>query len=80
VALDPATTQKLVEHLKRTWSVQVCPMCKQSHWQVHGQVMLSLGSTPGHPSPAGQSLPCAVVVCQACGNSVIVNLIVAGIV
>jgi hypothetical protein len=80
MALDPETTQKLIEHLKRTWTVQACPMCRQNNWEIHGQVTLSLtaGST-GRSSGAGQSLPCAAVICQVCGNSVIVNLVVAAV-
>jgi len=79
VAFDQTTIQKLVEHLKRTWIVQVCPMCKQNNWEIHGQVTLSLGTTAGRPAAAGQSLPCALVICQVCGNSVIVNLVVAAV-
>jgi hypothetical protein len=80
VALDQATIQKIVEHLKRKWTVQTCPMCKQNNWEIHGQVTLSLTTSSGRSSGAGQALPCAVVICQVCGNSMIVNLVVAGIV
>jgi hypothetical protein len=80
VALDQATIQKIVEHLKRKWTVQTCPMCKQNNWEIHGQVTLSLTAATGRATGAGQALPCAVVICQVCGNSVIVNLVVAGIV
>ena len=80
MALEQATIQKIVEHLKRTWTVQACPMCRNNNWEIHGQVTLTLGATPGRASAAGQILPCAVVICQVCGNSVIINLVVAGII
>jgi hypothetical protein len=80
VALDAATIQKIIAHLKSTWAVQTCPMCKQNNWEIHGQITITLGGTPGHGSGGGQSLPCAAVICQVCGNSVIINLVVAGVV
>jgi hypothetical protein len=80
VALDQATIEKIVEHLKGKWAVQACPMCKNNNWEIHGQVTLSLFTMGVKSSGAGQALPCAVVICQVCGNSVIVNLVVAGIV
>lgn len=79
MALDAETIQKIIAHLKRTWTVQMCPMCNQNNWEIHGQITLTLGGTPGHASGASQSLPCAAVICQVCGNSVIVNLVVAGV-
>jgi len=78
VAFEAAKIQKIIEHIKNTWTVQSCPMCKQNNWEIHGQVTLSLGPSVGRSSAAGQSLPCAVIVCQVCGNSVIINLVVAG--
>jgi hypothetical protein len=80
VALDAEAIQKIIAHLKRTWTVQTCAMCNQNNWEIHGQITLTLGGMPGHASGGSQSLPCAAVICQVCGNSVIVNLVVAGLV
>ena len=81
MALDAATIERIIQHLKSAWTVQACPMCRKSNWEVHGPITFSLGATESFASSValGQSLPCAAVVCQSCGNSLLINLVVAGI-
>jgi hypothetical protein len=79
VAFDAKTIERIIQHLKGVWTVQVCPMCKKSNWEVHGPIALSLGGSESSVGQ-GQNLPCAAIVCQSCGNSLIINLVVAGIV
>ena len=81
MAFDAATIERIIQHLKSAWTVQACPMCRKSNWEVHGPITFSLGTTEGSTSYAtfGQNLPCAAIVCQSCGNSLLINLVVAGI-
>jgi len=79
VACDTTTTERIIQHLKNAWTVQACPMCRKSNWEVHGPITLPLGGVD-NSAAAGQNLPCAAIVCQSCGNSLIINLVVAGIV
>jgi len=79
VALDANTIERIIKHLKSAWTVQACPMCRKSSWEVHGPITFALG-TPESSGTQGQNLPCAAIVCQSCGNSLIINLVVAGIV
>jgi hypothetical protein len=80
MAFDATTIERIIQHLKSGWTVQTCPMCKKSNWEVHGPVTLSLGGGSEYSAAPGQNLPCAAIVCQSCGNTLIVNLVVAGIV
>jgi hypothetical protein len=79
MAFDATTIERIIQHLKSGWTVQACPMCKKSNWEVHGQVTLAL-SGGEHSAGLSQNLPCAAIVCQSCGNTLIINLVVAGIV
>jgi hypothetical protein len=79
VALDANTIERIIQHLKSAWTVQACPMCRKSNWEVHGPITFALGTSENFVTP-GQNLPCAAIVCQSCGNSLIINLVVAGIV
>jgi hypothetical protein len=68
----------LAEHLHRTWTRKECLQCGGNNWALHGYVTLitadTLVATPGAPI-----LPCAAAVCQMCGNTVLINLVVAGV-
>jgi hypothetical protein len=78
MGFDATTIERIIDHLKSRWTIQACPMCRTSNWEVHGPITLSLGGSDKSAGPS-QNLPCAAIVCQSCGNSLIVNLVVAGI-
>lgn len=75
MALDQAARNKIAEHAQKTWRSPGCLLCGCTTWEVHGYVTLIVGNAPG---PGGdEGLPSAALVCQRCGNTVIVNLVVA---
>ncbi len=55
-------------------------MCGTNQWQVVGYTAVSTTTTPGYFSLQGPALPSAAVVCLNCGNTVFVNLFIAGVV
>jgi hypothetical protein len=71
-------TQKLLAFINSRWKSKLCLICGDNGWAIHGVLQLGV-SEPRELVPAGQSLPCAAMVCQVCGNTVLVNLVVAGI-
>jgi hypothetical protein len=79
VEIDPAVAKKLVEHIQRKWK-NGCPMCGARTWDLSGFSNVGIKKDIG-PSMAlgGPALPCACVICQTCGNTVLINLIVAGV-
>lgn len=68
---------KVAAHIEKTWTKN-CPMCGSNRWAVHAYVPVEL--SPRIEAVFGaQVLPSAGIVCQTCGNTVLVNLIVAGV-
>lgn len=54
-------------------------MCGSLSWAIHGYYPVLLSDDPKTLAVGGPSLPCAVVLCTVCGNMVLVNLLVAGV-
>lgn len=79
MAVDEATRDKVTEHLKKTWRTAACLLCGCTVWELHGHVTVVLGDTPG-ATAATEGLPSVAAVCQRCGNTVFINLVVADVV
>ena len=76
--LSPEKHQKLVEHINAKWKSQACWLCGTNSWDVAAYVGLQL-SDHGGLVIGGQFLPVVAVTCKNCGNTVLVNAIIAGI-
>ncbi len=76
MALDEAARTKLAEHLQKTWRSPGCVLCGSTTWELHGYVTIILSDAPG-ASAGTEGLPACALVCQRCGNTVIINLVVA---
>jgi hypothetical protein len=76
VAIDEETRKTIAEHIKRTWRSPACVLCGCTVWELYGHATVVLGDAPGSLT-AADGLPCCVMVCQRCGNSVLVNMVVA---
>ena len=68
----------LFAHINRTWAKKECVHCGMLDWAVHGYITLTIADTLGGMQGAS-ILPTAAVVCQVCGNTVLVNLVVANV-
>ncbi len=77
MAVDETLRRKVTEHLKRTWRSNACLLCGCTVWEIHGHVTVILGDAPGTVAGASEGLPSVAMVCQRCGNTVLVNLVVA---
>ena len=73
-------SKKLIAHLSNKWSGRRCPLCNTGNWNVSDKVYelrefhgggLVIGGTP--------IVPVVPVTCDNCGNTVLVNTIVAGL-
>ena len=76
VAIDENLRNRIAEHLKRTWRAPTCQLCGCGLWELHGYVTLVLTDSPATPTGT-DGLPTVAVVCQRCGNTVLINLVVA---
>lgn len=76
--------------LREKWRDRPCPMCGQNSWSVQQGVFALLelrekevaigSSSPPPDRPAPQVVPVVPVVCKSCGNTVLINAIVADII
>lgn len=80
MALAPNEIKQLSEFINARWSTKKCSMCGSNNWDITGHITLIVSDVPGLMQVGSPALPCAAAICQFCGNTVIVNLVVAGIV
>lgn len=59
--------------------VNGCPLCRAKSWEAHSFAPLALSPYPDAHTFDAKALPCAALVCQNCGNTVLINLVVAGV-
>lgn len=73
---------KLLEFINSKWVKNIaCHRCGSNRWVVDGVVQTYLARTAGKGlALGGPFLPNAVLVCQNCGSTELLNLVVAGIV
>jgi hypothetical protein len=76
VALDQTWKNKIGEHLRKRWRSPECQLCGCTLWELHGHVTVILGDAPG-ATASTEGLPSVALVCQRCGNTVFINLVVA---
>ena len=60
-------------------------MCGKCSWQVEGVVRLPVNAFPSTSAASGEnstplSLPTAAFICGICGNTILVNWVLAGVV
>ncbi len=73
--------EKLITYLKDNWKGQRCPLCQQGNWIV-SKGLFELREFQGGGLVVGGSpiLVVAPITCDNCGNTVLVNVIRAGLI
>jgi hypothetical protein len=69
----------LLRHINAKWTAKTCPFCNQSKWDIGGWSPILLGPGAGNVVIGGAVLPSVAMVCMTCGNTVLINAIIAGI-
>ena len=77
--LPPDQLAALTAHINRTWVRKNCQLCDSNNWVLHGYVTLIVADTLGLVLGA-PVMPSAAAVCQVCGHTVLINLLVARVV
>ena len=79
--MSKADSEKIIKHLQEKWSGRPCPMCGNAGWSVQDSVF-ELREFHGGTMVIGGSalIPVVPVACNNCGNTVLINAIVAGVV
>jgi hypothetical protein len=73
---------KLLEHIKQKWKTPVsCSVCGHNDWNVSSQVYEFREFHGGSMVIGGSSsvMPVTPVICNVCGNTVVINPLIAGI-
>jgi hypothetical protein len=74
-------SEKLITHLKEKWDGRRCPMCKSGNWSVQDKVFELREYHGGSMVIGGSALvPVVPVTCDNCGNTILINGIIAGLV
>lgn len=74
----PANAANVIEHLKKKWHGRSCQMCGTGNWNVQGAVFELRQFFHGDMVLSGPIIPVVPVNCTNCGNTVLVNAIIAG--
>jgi hypothetical protein len=81
MAFTPAVRARILLAIQqRAPQLGTCPVCHKGPWTLVDQfVPIALSSTPSSIELGGQILPSIALVCQTCGNTQILNLLVLGL-
>jgi hypothetical protein len=82
VAIGGAARDVLLAHFTKKWRNRTCPVCGTARWDLQGHITLTLADKPGEHQfiVGGPGMPCVAAICQECGNTLLFNLVVAGVV
>ena len=70
----------MIRYLESKWGERPCPMCEKRQWSITDSVYELKAHQKGAFLTDGFVVPVVLVVCNNCGNTVLVNAITAGIV
>jgi len=73
-------TKKFLQHLNAKWAGRPCAQCGASAWQVQDSTFELRGFSGGNLVISGPIIPLIPVTCSSCGNTVLINAILAGVV
>ena len=76
--LPQSAQEVLIAHINRTWTRKECLQCGTINWALHGYITVTIADTVGGLQGAS-ILPTAAAVCQVCGTTVLINLVVANV-
>ncbi len=80
--LNEQQHNQLLSHLKSKWKAPAdCPVCKNNDWEVSTEVYELREFHGGSMVIGGSSsiIPLSPIICKVCGNTVLINPLLAGI-
>lgn len=71
---------KLIRHLNQKWAGRGCAQCGKSNWEVQASTFELREFHGGNMViGAGPIIPVVPVTCSNCGNTILVNALVSGV-
>jgi hypothetical protein len=77
--MNTKDAEKIISHLKLKWSGRSCPLCQVGPWEVQQSVFVLLKFDGGSINLGGEVVPVIPVTCKNCGNTILVNAIIANV-
>ena len=78
--MDKIDSEKIIEHLKSKWKGRSCPMCNKGPWNVQDSAYELRRFHGGSMLLGGPIIPVIPISCNNCGNTLLINAIMAGLV
>ena len=78
--MEKLNTQKVIDHLNGKWGKRTCPMCNAETWNISDSTYELREFKEGTLVVGGSIVTVILITCGNCGNTVLVNAIVADIV
>lgn len=72
--------KKTIQWLTEKWGDRPCPMCGAISWQVESHAYQMMEFSDGNLVVGGPVMPLIPVICRHCGNTILVNAILCGVV
>ncbi len=72
--------KKIVDHLRVKWAGRPCVMCGVGNWNIQESTYELREFNEGNMVIGGPIIPVIPVVCTNCGNTILVNAIVAKVI
>lgn len=78
--MSKINTERLIQHLQEKWEAQPCPMCGARQWNVQDK-SFELREFHSGDFVVGSSsvIPVIPVICSDCGNTILVNSLIADV-
>jgi hypothetical protein len=73
-------SQKLINFLRVKWGGRLCPICGVGTWNVQDSAFELREFNDGNMVLGGPLIPVVPVICSNCGNTVLVNAIMADLI
>lgn len=78
--MQKVNTAEFVKYLKENWKGRPCHMCGGVDWKIQGAVFQLIPYGDDRLVVGSPNIPVVPVICEQCGNTVLVSARVAGIV
>ena len=79
--LNPEQSEKALAFIKSKWKPPIkCSCCGSNNWSVTSNVFQLISYTAAGSPVGGPVVPLFPVTCNNCGNTILINAIIAGLV
>jgi hypothetical protein len=72
-------SRKIIQHLEQKWRGKGCTQCGVANWQVQDSTFELREFNAGNMVLGGPVIPVVPVICANCGNTVLINALISGV-